>query len=70
MKLLATFLSFYCISFCSSLIPNQNHSTWTVIQEHDVWVGYDYFEGTPICRAIGILELNFKLKIFKEIIYR
>ena len=58
MKQLTTFLSCFCISLCSDLIPDQHHSNWTIIQENDIWVGYDYFGETPICRAIGILDYN------------
>jgi len=66
MKLLTIFSIGITLSLGSDLIPNQNYSNWTSIQNsgfaslapNEVWIGYDYFNEIPICRTISALPFH------------
>tara|TARA_B100001123_G_scaffold420941_1_gene527940 strand:- start:2117 stop:2749 length:633 start_codon:yes stop_codon:yes gene_type:complete len=40
----------------SENIPPKNHSSWNILQEGDIWVGWTQYENSQWCKARGIIN--------------
>ena len=42
---------FFCFTFCSKIIPDQNYDKWITLNNDDIWVGWTTYNSTEWCWA-------------------